>query len=426
MNFNLLSAAEAIDPDGPIFQDDKIVFGILMGVLGLIFYTNSKSGWKKFYKYIPALFLCYFIPALLTTAGLIHPDYTDLYSMAKYYCLPAALILMTLSIDIPGIIKLGPKALMMFGTATVGIIIGGPIAILIVGAISPETVGGEGLEATWRGLSTLAGSWIGGGANQTAMLEIYKYPQESYGFMVTVDIVVANLLMAGLLLGIGNKKKIDKWLKADTSAIDDLVVKMEKFEKQVEKKPTTTDYIKILAIAFIGVSVSHFLAGHLSEYFKTIVENPDESTLASKFFWLVLVATFFGFMASFTSAKKLEGVGASKFGSVCIYILVATIGMKMNLAEMGDRPGLIFVGLIWIIVHIGLLFLVAKLIRAPYFFLAVGSQANVGGAASAPVVAGAFHPALTTVGVLLAVLGYFVGTIGAIACAYLMEMVAPI
>lgn len=426
MIFNLLSVSEAVDPNAPVFADDKIVFGILMGVLGLIFYTNSKKSWKRFYKYIPALFLCYFIPALLTTAGLIHPEYTDLYSMAKYYCLPAALILMTLSIDIPGIIKLGPKALMMFGTATVGIIIGGPIAILIVSTISPETVGGEGVEATWRGLSTLAGSWIGGGANQTAMLEIYKYPQESYGLMVTVDIVVANLLMAGLLLGIGNKEKIDKWLKADTSAIDDLVVKMEKFEKQVEKKPTTTDYMKILAVAFIGVSISHFLADHISEYFRTIVENPEESTLASKFFWLVLTATFFGFLASFTSAKKLEGVGASKFGSVCIYILVATIGMKMNLADMGDNPGLIFVGLIWIIIHIGLLFLVAKIIRAPYFFLAVGSQANVGGAASAPVVAGAFHPALTTVGVLLAVLGYFVGTIGAIACAYLMELVAPI
>ena len=102
MSFNLLSVSEVVDPNAPVFTDDKIVFGILMGVLGLIFYTNSKKGWKKFYKYIPALFLCYFIPALLTTAGLIHPEYTDLYSMAKYYCLPAALILMTLSIDIPG------------------------------------------------------------------------------------------------------------------------------------------------------------------------------------------------------------------------------------------------------------------------------------------------------------------------------------
>lgn len=424
----LLALTEAVenDPNAPLFTDDKIVFGILVGVLALIFWTASRKEFKTFYKYIPALFLCYFIPAVLTTLGLIDPQYSDLYSMAKYYCLPAALILMTLSIDIPGVIRLGPKALVMFATATVGIIIGGPIAVLIVGSFSPETVGGAGDEAVWRGLATLAGSWIGGGANQTAMLEVYGYKKELYGGMVTVDIVVANVLMAGLLLGIGYKTRIDKWLKADNRAIEDLIERMQKFEKSVARKATTTDIMKIMGVAFVGVSISHISSDILSEYFQGVVSNPDEAVVASKFFWLVLISTVFGFGISFTKARRLEGVGASKFGSVFIYILVATIGMKMNLATVFDNQLLILVGVIWILVHIGLLFLVAKLIRAPYFFLAVGSQANVGGAASAPVVAGAFHPSLTTVGVLLAVLGYFVGTIGAIICAEMMHTVAPV
>ena len=423
----LLDAVDlANDPNAPFFTDDRIVFGILMGVLALIFYTASLKGWKKFYTFIPALFLCYFLPAVLTTTGIISAEYSGLYTMAKYYALPAALILMTLSIDIPGILKLGPKALIMFATATVGIILGGPLAIMITSTFSPETVGGEGADAAWRGMATLAGSWIGGGANQTAMLEVYQYNPKLYGGMVTVDIVVANVLMAGLLFGIGYRKKIDKWLKADNTAIDELVVKMEKFEKSVSKKATTTDYMKILGVAFLGVSISHYFSDIFSNYFTEIAENPDESVVASKFFWLVLISTFFGFFLSFTKAKKLEGVGASKLGSVFIYVLVATIGMKMDLARVLDKPLLIVVGLIWILFHFGLLLLVAKLIKAPYFFLAVGSQANVGGAASAPVVAGAFHPSLTTVGVLLAVLGYFVGTIGAIFCAYLMESVAPI
>ncbi|MGV6861643.1 MAG: DUF819 family protein [Putridiphycobacter sp.] len=419
--------AEVIDENAPVFTDDKIVFGILMGVLALIFYTSSKKGaWAKFYKVIPALFLCYFIPAILASTGLISKDYSNLYFVAKNYFLPAALILMTLSIDLPGVLKLGPKALIMFGTATIGIMIGGPIAMWIMGYFSPDTVGGEGFDAAWRGFATLAGSWIGGGANQTAMLEVYKYNQDLYGGMVTVDIIVANVLMAGLLIGIGKKKSIDKWLKADTSAIDNLVVKMEEFEKSVQKTPTTTDNMKIIGVAFIGVSLSHFLGTYLSDYFTSISAKPEESVLASKFFWVVLISTFFGFAISFTKARELEGVGASKFGSMFIYILVATIGMKMDIMRVFDKPLLIVVGLIWILVHVGLLVLVAKLIRAPYFFLAVGSQANVGGAASAPVVAGAFHPALTTVGVLLAVLGYFVGTIGAIVCAELMSMVAPV
>jgi uncharacterized membrane protein len=137
---------------------------------------------------------------------------------------------------------------------------------------------------------------------------------------------------------------------------------------------------------------------------------------------MVVIATTIGILFSFTKAKNYEGAGASKIGSVFIYILVATIGMKMDLGKVLENPGLIAVGFIWIGIHAGLMILVAKLIKAPYFFLAVGSQANVGGAASAPVVAAEFHPSLTSVGVLLAVLGYVVGTGGALFCAYLMEV----
>ena len=425
--FSTAVTAQDIVPEKPLFSDDKIVFGILMGIIALIFYTSAKKGgWQKFYRIIPALFLCYFIPGILSSYNIISADYSNLYSVAKNFFLPAALILMTLSIDIPGILKLGPKALIMFFTATIGIIIGGPIAIWIVSYISPETVGGQGFDAAWRGFATLAGSWIGGGANQTAMLEVYKYNQSLYTGMVAVDIFVANILMAFLLFGIGQKSKLDKWLKSDTTAIDNLVVRMKDFEKSVQRVPTTTDYMKIIGIAFIGVSLSHLFGDILSEFFKNMSEKPEESIVANKFFWVVLISTFFGFALSFTKARNLEGVGASKFGSVFIYILVAAIGMKMDIFTILDKPLLILVGLIWILIHVLLLLGIAKLVKAPYFFLAVGSQANVGGAASAPVVAGAFHPSLTTVGVLLAVLGYFVGTIGAIACAEMMRMVAPI
>ena len=139
---------------------------------------------------------------------------------------------------------------------------------------------------------------------------------------------------------------------------------------------------------------------------------------------MITITTIIGVLLSFTKAKSYEGAGASKFGSVFIYILVATIGMKMDLTLIFDNVGLIAVGALWMIIHAGLLILIAKLIKAPYFFLAVGSQANVGGAASAPIVASAFHPSLATVGVLLAVFGYAIGTIGAILCTVLMQLAA--
>ncbi|WP_299114044.1 DUF819 domain-containing protein [uncultured Winogradskyella sp.] len=417
-----------------------------MLALGIVFFSESlKNGfWSKFYKIVPGLFVAYMLPAVLTTSGLIAPEWetisddkkiikhgTDLYYMASRYLLPAALVLMTLSIDLKAVFNLGWKALVMFFTGTIGIIIGGPIAILLIATFSPETVGGIGVDAVWRGLSTLAGSWIGGGANQTAMLEIYQYNPKSYGAMVFVDIVVANIWMAIILIGIGKRNRINKWLKADTSSIEELKEKVSSFSESVKRNPSLTDIMIIAALAFGAVSIAHLSSDYLAPYFDTLVSGIESPTtrniftfLGSKFFWMISIATLIAIALSYTKAKNYEGAGASKFGSVFIYILVATIGMKMDLSLIFDNAGLILIGIVWMTIHALLLIGVAKLIKAPYFFLAVGSQANVGGAASAPIVASAFHPSLATVGVLLAVFGYAVGTIAAIGCTILMQIAA--
>ena len=179
-----------------------------------------------------------------------------------------------------------------------------------------------------------------------------------------------------------------------------------------------------MGVAFIGVGLAHFLADIITPamgvYSETLKAWRLES-LASGFFWLIVVSTTFGVILSFTRARNLEGVGASRWGTIFIFILVATIGMKMNLLEVFNNLSLFGIGLVWMLVHVILLLVVAKIIKAPFFFVAVGSQANVGGAASAPVVASAFSPALAPVGVLMAVLGYALGTYGAIICAYLMQ-----
>lgn len=411
------------------FTNDAIVFGILMLSLGFVFYTEKikKGFWFKFYKIVPGLLLCYLIPAIFNSLGIISAELSKTYYIASRYLLPASLVLLTLSIDLKAVFSLGPKALIMFFTGTVGIIIGGPIAVLLISLVSPETVGGASFDAVWRGLSTIAGSWIGGSANQAAMLEIYEYNPQKYGGMVLVDIVVANIWMAILLIGIGKSNRIDNWLKADNSAIDELKQKMSDFANSIKRNPTTSDLIIILTLAFGGVGIAHFGSEFISSFLKENVSAVADKTSAlssfsSKFFWLVTIATAIGVLLSFTKAKNYEGAGASKIGTVFIYILIATIGMQMDLGAILDNPKLIMVGVIWMSIHAGLLILVAKLIKAPYFFLAIGSQANVGGAASAPVVAAAFHPSLASVGVLLAVFGYVVGTYGAILCTILMEI----
>ena len=212
----------------PIFTNDATVLGILVIVLAFIFYTSSSENpfWKKFYTYIPALLLCYFLPSVLNSMGLISGEQSGLYFMASRYLLPASLVLLTLSIDIKGIINLGPKAIIMFLAGTFGIVIGGPLTIILLSYISPDLVGGSGPDEIWKGLATIAGSWIGGGANQTAMKEMFGCSDKLFSAMITVDVIVANIWMAFLLYGAGISSRVDKWFKADSSSIEALKVNL--------------------------------------------------------------------------------------------------------------------------------------------------------------------------------------------------------
>lgn len=408
-----------------LITNNAVILGLLAIILGFVFYTsNLKEGfWSKFYKYVPALLMCYFLPSLLNTFGIVDGNNNDVYSVAKYFLLPACLVLLTLSIDLKSIAGLGKKAIIMFLTGTVGVVIGGPIALLATATFMPELLGVAGPEAVWRGMAALAGSWIGGGANMVAMKEIYGAGGEIFTIMVTVDIVVANLWMAGLLYLAARHKQIDAATGADTSSIDRLIDKVQKFEAEHARKPELRDIMILIAFAFGATGLAHFAADLLVPFFIEHFPELKKFSLHSKLFWIIVLVTTVGLGLSFTKARQFEAVGASKIGSSFLYILVATIGLHMDITKIVEAPKYVVIGLIWMAVHIGLLFLVAKIIKAPVFYVAVGSKANIGGAASAPVVASAFHPALAPVGVLLAVLGYALGTYMAWLCGQLLRII---
>lgn len=413
----------------PLITNDAVILGMLMVILAFVFKTaaSDQPSWKKFYTYVPSLLLCYFIPSILNSTGIISGEQSGLYKMASRYLLPASLVLLTLSIDFKAIMRLGPKAVIMFLAGTVGVIIGGPLAILIVSTFNPELVGGEGPDAVWRGMTTIAGSWIGGGANQAAMLEVFGASAALFSIMVTVDIIVGNVWTAALLYGAGRSEKIDALFKADASAIEEVKKRIENFRLSVMKMPTLADTMLIFGIGFGLTGLSHWLADYIVPFIKSLPASweLDRLSLDSGFFWIVVLATTFGLILSFTKARNLEGAGASRMGSALLYVLVATIGMQMDLKSIYYNIELFMVGGIWILIHVTILLVTAKIIKAPFFFTAVGSMANIGGAASAPIVASAFHPSLAPVGVLLAVLGYALGTYGAWLCGILMQGVAP-
>lgn len=410
----------------PLITDDAVVFGLLSLILFVVFFTASseKPYFKKFYSVVPALLLCYFIPGLMNSLGIISGESSGLYRVASRYLLPASLVLFTLSLDLKEIWKLRKMAGLMFLTGTMGIIIGGPIALFIVSKFVPGILGGEGADETWRGLSTIAGSWIGGGANQAAMFEVFKPSPGLFSAAIAVDVIVANIWMAILLYGTGINDKLNRFFRAKTDEVDHLKAKMEHFRLSTMKMPALGDSMMIIGLSMSVMGISHFFGDAIANWIAVNAPQLDQFSLASSFFWLVLIATMLGILLSFTPARKLEGVGASRMGSVFLYFLVATIGMQMDLKAIFSQPALFAVGIIWVFIHAVLLIIVGRLFRVPFFFLAVGSQANIGGAASAPIVASAFHTALAPVGVLLAVFGYAIGTYGAYITGLLMQWVS--
>lgn len=415
------------EPVFPLITNDAVVLGLLLATLAIVFRTANgyRPFWKKFYTYVPSLLLCYFIPAIYNSVGLISGEQSNLYYVASRYLLPTSLVLFTLSMDVKAILRLGPKAIIMFLTGTLGIIIGGPLAILIVSSFAPEIVGGVGPDAVWRGMATIAGSWIGGGANQAAMLEVFGASSDLFAAVLAVDIIIANIWLGFLLYGSTKADQIDDFLKADSSSIREVRKSIEEYVANIAKIPTLADTMMILGIGFSATAIAHIGGDLIAPFIETHFPELDKFSLTSGFFWIVVIATALGLMLSFTKYRELEGAGASRMASVLLYILVATIGMQMDITAVWSNPGLFMVGAIWMAVHISFMLIVAKLIKAPFFFVAVGSQANVGGAASAPIVASAFSPSLAPVGVLLAVFGYFVGTYGAWLCGIIMQSVAP-
>lgn len=410
-----------------LITNDAVVLGILMSILGFVFWTSQSNHiiFKNLYKFVPPILLCYFLPGILNSTGVISGSESKLYTISSRYLLPASLVLFTLSLDLKEIWKLRKKAGLMFLVGTFSIIIGGPIAVYLVSIFAPEVVGGEGADAVWRGLSTIAGSWIGGGANQTAMFEVFKPSTDLFSAMVALDVFVGYVWMALLLYAAGRNKEIDSFLKADDQSVTEIKDKIEAYQLSIMKIPKMDDLLKILAVGFGITGIAHLGADIIAPWITINAPQLSTLSLTSGFFWIIIIATTLGMLLSLTKLRNLEGVGASRLASVFLYVLIASIGMQMNIMAIFKNPGLLIVGIIWILIHAIVLIIVAKLTKTPFFFLATGSMANVGGPASAPVIASAFHPSLAPIGVLLAVFGYVLGTYGAYISALLMQMVAP-
>lgn len=418
-----MAIESGVPAEAAIISNDIVLLGLISATLGVIFWLASGPTpfWRKFFAWVPALLLCYFVPALYNTVGLIDGENSSLYNpVASRVMLPAALVLLTLSVDLKGILKLGPRLLFVFFAGTVGVVLGAIVSFQVMQWVHPPAVAGD----TWKGMAALSGSWIGGGANMVAIREVYGVDATLFGQFAVVDVAFASLWMATLLFLANRAAHIDARSGADTRALDEMKERIAAYEAANARMPTLTDLMIIVGLAFGTVGVAHAVATPLAAWFGANVAAAPQFSLDSPFVWVVVMSTAAGLGLSFTRVRRMESVGASRMGTVFLYFLIACIGMQMDFMKLASRPELLAIGGIWMAVHVLVIWGAARMVKAPLFYFGVGSMGNIGAAASAPVIAAAFHPSLAPVGVLLGTVGYATGTVIAYGLGQVLRLMA--
>lgn len=396
-----------VQPPTGLLTDPMAVFAFLAMVVALIFWVSELDRFRKTFEVIPPVIYVYFLPMLATTAG-ITPSSSPAYEWMTRYLLLFALLLLMISIDVKSLAKLGPIALFMVVAGTVGIIVGGPISLMIFKDFLPADA--------WTGFAALSGSWIGGTANMVAIAESVGTPESAFGPIIVVDTVVGYGWMGVLLVFAGWQARFDASIGANTAAIEETNRRLEELDR--DRHPTSLRDATVMIGLGMAASVGAYQLAQ-SDLFPTL----GDPTIISKTTWAILIIVTGGLLLSFTRLRDFEKVGASALGYTALYLLLAGIGAQADLRAVVQAPVYLAAGAVWLAIHIGVLLVAARIVRAPLFFVATGSMANIGGAASAPVVAGVYHAAMAPVGLLMAVVGYILGIYGALLCAWLLGIV---
>jgi uncharacterized membrane protein len=397
-----------------LVNDPMPVLVILLGLLAALFAANRTPAGQKLFGYIPLLVFAYFLPTALSNSGIIPSQSScPLYSFVSDWLLPASLLLLILAVDIPAIRKLGRNAGLLFLIGTATVIIGGPLAVLVFGWALPESLG----EEAWKGLAALSGSWIGGGANFVAVGRYVEAQDSTLSLMVVADVAVANVWTAVLLNFANREKAMDEAIGAERQTLEECRERAEAYQAESARPTTLPDLLLILFLGFGATALARAIAPGLVQLAEQIFGKTYN--VLNEFTWVIIIVSLLGFALSYTPLRRLDGAGSSAVGSTFLYILVTTIGAKAEFSHILDPKnlGIVLVAAAWMI-----MLLARRFLKAPIFFVAVGSQANIGGAASAPIVAAAFHPSLAPVGVLLSILGYLLGVFGGIIAAALLKL----
>ncbi|MCH5281051.1 MAG: DUF819 domain-containing protein [Lachnospiraceae bacterium] len=364
---------------------------------------------QKIFQFAPPIVLIYLGLMLFCTVKLWDLEATnDAYNALKNPILYAMLFIMLLRCDLKKILRLGPKMLIGFFSATLSIGLGFVVAY----AIMHNALG----VGAWQALGALCGSWMGGGGNMLAIQAALDVPESSMAYALVMDSICATFYVMFLLWAINFSEKFNKWTKADTKIIDSVGQALEE-EAKANTQPLIWQNIMLLVGSGLIVSaVSQLLGGQIQVYVDTALgwKFLDKAT------WTVLIVTALGLIFALTPFGKIKGT--EEVSNVMLYSVVALIASRADLSAMGNAPAWLLTGFIILVIHVAIMIFLAKLLHIDIFTSAVASLANIGGTATAPVLAGTYSSALVPVGIIMALLGYVVGTGGGLIVARLMSL----
>lgn len=393
-------------PTPALITEPTAVAGVLTAIIAGLFWVSGVARLRRFFEIIPVVLLAYFLPTIATAVRLIPPQ-SPAYDWITSYMLTLALFLLMVTVDLRSVVRLGPTALVMMLAGSLGIAVGAPIVLVLFGPALPPDA--------WKGIAALSGSWIGGSANMVAVAESVGTPDALLGPMIIVDTVVGYGWMAILLFLSSWQTRFDRWNRARTGALEAANRHLAEFESHrlpLDLRSTALIVLGGFAAATLGVAAGRQLP------------ELGDPRIISHTTWTVLLVVTVGLVLSFSPLRRLEERGGSRVGYAALYLMMAAVGAQADLRAVLAAPVFLLAGAVWIAIHVGALLVVARLIRAPLFFVATGSMANIGGTASAPVVAAVYHPAMAPVGLLMAVLGYVVGTYAALGVAWVLGQMA--
>lgn len=382
-----------------------LIFLTLAAIEGAVLCAAGHPRTKHFFKFLPAVFWIYFLPMLASTAGLLHSE-SPLYQWTVTYILPGSLFILLIGVNLRAIARLGRKALLMFLAGSFGMMLGTVISF----SVFKDIVGPE----FYSGFGALSGSWMGGSANMVAVKEAVGTPDDIFIPMVVVDTVIPYFWMAVLIAGSTWQDAVDRFNGADQGILKEI---RQRLEGMADNIPVRFSFPAMagLIVLSAGISLPLIRGSELLPVIEGIV---------SPFTWTIILVSVLGLAMSFTRLRRLDAKGSTQMGYILLYFVLTTIGARASLSSLATSGILIAAGCLIVLVHVTVLLSAARLLKAPVMLAAASSQANIGGVASGPIVAGVYQPGLAAIGLLMAVFGNVIGTYLGIITTQVCRMIA--